>query len=93
MITTHCVYPFIFRSVVCSRHFKPEDFKAGVNKRILKTSVSPSIFEDYPKYMQINKRPRPAPKERSSVQEKSRKRLRIEDVSALGDLISTLQNF
>lgn len=34
------------RSVVCSLHFKPTDFKVGMKRRVLVTAAVPSIFPD-----------------------------------------------
>ncbi|KAM7295701.1 uncharacterized protein ISCGN_020974 [Ixodes scapularis] len=44
------------RSVVCSLHFKPEDYREGLKLRRLKPDAVPSIFPGYPTYLQ------PAPK-------------------------------
>lgn len=37
---------------VCSVHFRPEDYKEGAKTRILKRNAVPSVFPDYPAYMQ-----------------------------------------
>lgn len=34
------------RSVVCSLHFKPTDFKVGMKRRVLVSAAVPSIFPD-----------------------------------------------
>lgn len=34
------------RSVVCSLHFKPTDFKVGMKRRVLVTAAVPSIFPE-----------------------------------------------
>lgn len=34
------------RSVVCSLHFKPTDFKVGMKRRVLVSTAVPSIFPD-----------------------------------------------
>ncbi|KAK8784810.1 hypothetical protein V5799_008831 [Amblyomma americanum] len=34
------------RSVVCSLHFKPTDFKVGMKRRVLRPTAVPSIFPD-----------------------------------------------
>ncbi|KAH7973905.1 hypothetical protein HPB49_006801 [Dermacentor silvarum] len=39
-------------SVVCSRHFLPTDYKEGCKTRKLKRGATPSVFDDYPEYMQ-----------------------------------------
>ena len=40
-------------SLICSDHFKPEDFKQNsVQKRTLKDDAVPSIFPAFPKYLQ-----------------------------------------
>ncbi|KAH6931148.1 hypothetical protein HPB50_022505 [Hyalomma asiaticum] len=46
-------------SVVCSRHFLPTDYKEGCKTRKLKRGATPSVFADYPEYMQPKpKKPR-----------------------------------
>ncbi|KAH8026445.1 hypothetical protein HPB51_020555 [Rhipicephalus microplus] len=46
-------------SVVCSRHFLLTDYKEGCKTRKLKRSATPSVFDDYPEYMQPKpKKPR-----------------------------------
>jgi len=40
------------RETVCSIHFLPDDFTIGKKYRILKRTAIPSIFPNYPKYMQ-----------------------------------------
>ncbi|KAH7949443.1 hypothetical protein HPB49_009929 [Dermacentor silvarum] len=42
-------------STVCSRHFGSSDFKAGCKIRKLKKDAVPSIFEEYPAYLQLPK--------------------------------------
>lgn len=37
---------------VCSVHFRPEDYKEGAKTRILKRNAVPSVFPNYPAYMQ-----------------------------------------
>ncbi|XP_077554548.1 uncharacterized protein LOC144169329 [Haemaphysalis longicornis] len=37
---------------VCSMHFRPEDYKEGAKTRILKRNAVPSVFPNYPAYMQ-----------------------------------------
>ncbi|KAH7934160.1 hypothetical protein HPB49_022110 [Dermacentor silvarum] len=44
--TTSC------HSTVCSRHFGSSDFKEGCKIRKLKNDAVPSIFEEYPAYLQ-----------------------------------------
>ena len=46
---------------VCSRHFRPIDFapRAHDQPRRLKENASPSVFEDYPQYLQPNTKERP----------------------------------
>ncbi|KAH7984635.1 hypothetical protein HPB52_023305 [Rhipicephalus sanguineus] len=39
-------------STVCSRHFGSSDFKEGCKIRKLKKDAVPSIFEEYPAYLQ-----------------------------------------
>ncbi|KAH7960463.1 hypothetical protein HPB49_020037 [Dermacentor silvarum] len=39
-------------SVVCSRHFLPTDYKDGCKTRKLKRGATPSVFDEYPEYMQ-----------------------------------------
>ncbi|KAH7970360.1 hypothetical protein HPB49_004801 [Dermacentor silvarum] len=39
-------------STVCSRHFGSSDFKEGCKIRKLKKDTVPSIFEEYPAYLQ-----------------------------------------
>ncbi|KAH7979593.1 hypothetical protein HPB49_009994 [Dermacentor silvarum] len=39
-------------SVVCSRHFVPTEYKEGCKTRKLKRGATPSVFDDYPEYMQ-----------------------------------------
>ena len=39
-------------SVVCSLHFISEDFKENCKRRILKAGSVPSVFPEYPSYMQ-----------------------------------------
>ena len=39
-------------SVVCSKHFKQDDYKPGLKKRLLKKGASPSVFLEYPTYLQ-----------------------------------------
>ncbi|KAH9367381.1 hypothetical protein HPB48_010176 [Haemaphysalis longicornis] len=57
-------------SVVCSLHFRPEDFRTDTKRRRLKQNAVPSVFPHYPKYM------KPAPKRetRSDASIKKRKR-------------------
>ncbi|KAH7941896.1 hypothetical protein HPB49_018363 [Dermacentor silvarum] len=42
-------------STVCSRHFGSSDFKEGCTIRKLKKDAVPSIFEEYPAYLQAPK--------------------------------------
>ncbi|KAH8019690.1 hypothetical protein HPB51_021012 [Rhipicephalus microplus] len=52
-------------SVVCSRHFLLTDYKEGCKTRKLKRSATPSVFDDYPEYMQPKpKKPRSDPSAR-----------------------------
>ncbi|KAH7976056.1 hypothetical protein HPB52_008528 [Rhipicephalus sanguineus] len=39
-------------STVCSRHFVPSDFKEGCTTRRLKKGSVPSVFHEYPSYLQ-----------------------------------------
>lgn len=39
-------------SVVCSKHFTPADYKEGCKTRKLKRGATPSVFDNYPEYMQ-----------------------------------------
>nr|XP_050042609.1 THAP domain-containing protein 1-like [Dermacentor andersoni] len=43
-------------STVCSRHFSSSDFKEGCEIRKLKKDAIPSIFEEYPAYLQPPKK-------------------------------------
>lgn len=46
-------------SVVCRRHFLTTDYKEGCQTRKLKRGAIPSVFEEYPEYMQPSaKKPR-----------------------------------
>ncbi|XP_075736847.1 THAP domain-containing protein 1-like isoform X1 [Rhipicephalus microplus] len=43
-------------STVCSRHFSSSDFKEDCKIRKLKKDAVPSLFEDYPAYLQPPKK-------------------------------------
>ncbi|KAH9368597.1 hypothetical protein HPB48_004052 [Haemaphysalis longicornis] len=42
-------------STVCSRHFVPSDYKEGCSTRRLKKGAVPSVFQEYPSYLQPRK--------------------------------------
>ncbi|KAH7964995.1 hypothetical protein HPB49_002760 [Dermacentor silvarum] len=62
-------------STVCSRHFGSSDFKEGCKIRKLKKDAVPSIFEEYPAYLQ-------PPKNRETSNASVRKQLSLMDCSA-----------
>ncbi|KAH6931864.1 hypothetical protein HPB50_001195 [Hyalomma asiaticum] len=39
------------RAVVCSIHFKEEDYKAGLKRKVLRPTAVPTQFPLYPAYM------------------------------------------
>ncbi|CAN8000999.1 unnamed protein product, partial [Ixodes hexagonus] len=46
------------RTVVCSLHFKEEDYKVGMKRKLLRPTAVPTQFPLYPSYMQPSSRKR-----------------------------------
>ncbi|KAG0418278.1 hypothetical protein HPB47_004982, partial [Ixodes persulcatus] len=40
------------RSVVCSRHFIDKDYREGCKRKLLRSSAIPTVFPEYPSYLQ-----------------------------------------
>ncbi|KAG0436493.1 hypothetical protein HPB47_017916 [Ixodes persulcatus] len=40
------------RSVVCSRHFIDKDYREGCKRKLLQSSAIPTVFPEYPSYLQ-----------------------------------------
>ncbi|KAH6920847.1 hypothetical protein HPB50_028163 [Hyalomma asiaticum] len=49
------------RAVVCSIHFKEEDYKVGLKRKVLRPTAAPTQFPSYPAYMlpAVSKKRRP----------------------------------
>ena len=59
----------IFSSKACSKHFIDTDYQTGIKRRKLLPLAAPTIFPDYPKYLQASaeKKHRKAPTARQPL--------------------------
>jgi hypothetical protein len=48
----YCDFTFLHRSLVCGLHFDPSAYTEGLKQRLLKKYAVPTLFPQYPKYLQ-----------------------------------------
>ncbi|KAH6919943.1 hypothetical protein HPB50_029069 [Hyalomma asiaticum] len=67
------------RAVVCSIHFKEEDYKVGIKRKVLRPTAVPTQFPPYPAYML------------PAVSKKRRPVVRVEPATARTKVVDSLQ--